>query len=144
MRIYKGETEQLREYASMFLHFDYDDPDVQTWITMPEVLAVRWSDGSIDYYYAMGQQSVRGCAYRGNERGFARELGERLKYWIRWKGYYQNELAEKIGINPIVLNRYVNGVNIPSAYILYRLAEALDISLDDLVVFDHDINEYVE
>ena len=143
MRVSREETEKLRDIASLYVRFNYDDPEIESWITMPNVLAVRLRDGSIDYYYDL-DRSVRSCAYRGTSKSWAREIGERIKYWIRWKGIYQYEISELTGISEVMLSHYIYGDNVPNGYALWRIAEALDISLDDLVVFDHDINEYVD
>lgn len=141
MQVSREETEKLRDIASLYLRFDYDDPEIESWITMPNVLAVRLRDGTIDYYYDL-DRSTRSCVYRGTSKSWAREIGERIKYWIRWKGFYQYEISELTGISEVMLSHYIYGDNVPNGYTLWRIAEALDISLDELVVFDRDINEY--
>lgn len=143
MRVSREETEKLRDIASLYVRFNYDDPEIESWITMPNVLAVRLRDGSINCYYDL-DRSVRTCAYRGTSKSWAREIGERIKYWIRWKGFYQYEISELTGISEVMLSHYIYGDNVPNGYALWRIAEALDISLDDLVVFDRDTNEYID
>lgn len=144
MVVSRKETEELRYYASMVLKFDPDDPEIETWITMPDVLAIKYPSGLIDLYYYFGESIRRYNPIKENTNDWFKEVSMRIRYYIYRKGLYQNEFANRLGISKDVLNRYLNGKNIPSAYMLYRIAEVLDISLDDLVVFDRDINEYVD
>ena len=41
MQVSREETEKLRDIASLYLRFNYDDQEIESWITMPHVLAVR-------------------------------------------------------------------------------------------------------
>lgn len=143
MRVTKAETEYIRYLASEFGLFDYEDRSIESWLTMPRVLAIRYPDGNLMFFYASRESSTRRCFYKeGDPKSWLREFRWRLMYWLEWKGLYQNEFARRLGISPFSLNKYVNGTMMPSAYVLCKMAEVLKISVDDLVTFDHDINVY--
>lgn len=145
MKVTRKETNELRDYASLYFRFDYDDPNIETWITMPDVLAIRWENGKMVYFYAYGEPiSIVFDPSNLDQSEMARIVGERIGHWIRVKGYTRKEFCEKTGLYQASLTNYIYGRSLPGSYNLYRIAEALDISLDDLVVFDHDINEYVD
>jgi len=42
----------------------------------------------------------------------------------------QRELARRTGINPSLINRYVNGIHVPDGINLYRIADALNLDAD--------------
>ena len=53
-----------------------------------------------------------------------------LFHLIQKKGITQKELAELIGSGQTTISRYVNGYGLPNYYMLYRLALALDCSVE--------------
>lgn len=56
-----------------------------------------------------------------------------LGYMRRREGLTQTELAERAGVAQTVLSQYERGVRNPSAYVLARLAKALDVTMDELM-----------
>lgn len=62
------------------------------------------------------------------------ELGKRIGYFRARKGFSQETLGEKIGVN----NKHISNIEIgrsrPSLDSLIEIANALDISADDLLV----------
>lgn len=68
-----------------------------------------------------------------------RELSNKIKKLRLEKGWTQEELASKINYkDKQVINRYeVEGAN-PTAYNIYLLCKALEISFDDLFDFLYD------
>ncbi|MFA7448735.1 MAG: helix-turn-helix transcriptional regulator [Weeksellaceae bacterium] len=56
----------------------------------------------------------------------------RIKEILKEKGVTQIELAEKIGITQVGLNRMINGN--PTAETLLKIAQALDIDIRELFV----------
>ena len=51
-------------------------------------------------------------------------------------GYSQDELAEKIGVTRQTLSKYETGESLPDIERCRRLAEVLDVSMDDLVTYE--------
>ena len=51
-------------------------------------------------------------------------------------GYSQDELAEKIGVTRQTLSKYETGESLPDIERCRRLAEVLDVSMDDLVNYE--------
>ena len=63
-------------------------------------------------------------------------LGDSIKQVRKEAGWSQAELGERIGTDPGRISRYESGRITPSADALVRIAEALDVSLDYLLVDD--------
>lgn len=56
-------------------------------------------------------------------------------------GYSQDELAEKIGVTRQTLSKYETGESLPDIERCRRLAEVLDVSMDDLVNYEKTARE---
>ena len=61
-------------------------------------------------------------------------LGERASAIAKEKGLNQKVIAERMGIGPVMLNRYFNNMQIPSAIVAGKIAQELGVSLDYLVL----------
>lgn len=61
------------------------------------------------------------------------ELGERIKTLRREAGMTQNQLANKLNMNVQQVARYEAGGSIPSAHLLAKMAEILEVSTDYLI-----------
>ena len=59
-------------------------------------------------------------------------VAQRIKYYRKLKGITQKELGEKIGVKHNTVSSYENGVNEPEQDLLFKIADALDISINDL------------
>lgn len=59
-------------------------------------------------------------------------LGNNIKMYRKNKGINQKELASKIGVSNVVLSRYESGIRTPDVSIQNKIADILDISLDEL------------
>jgi transcriptional regulator with XRE-family HTH domain len=60
-------------------------------------------------------------------------LGERLARLRKERGYTQVELAEKIGIVQTIISDYEKDRFRPTAEMIIRLAQALEVSTDELL-----------
>lgn len=58
--------------------------------------------------------------------------GEKLKQRRRQLGMSQEELAKKVGISKVSICWYENGERTPKYEVFIKLAEELDLSLDEL------------
>ncbi|WP_425386455.1 WO male-killing family protein Wmk [Wolbachia endosymbiont (group A) of Barypeithes pellucidus] len=61
------------------------------------------------------------------------EVGEKVKSWRLERGYTQKDLAEKIGVKYWVILQYEKGNRRVPIEKLYTIAEALSISITDLI-----------
>lgn len=61
------------------------------------------------------------------------DIQKRLKEAIKCSGLSQKEIAEKLGINPSTVSKYVRGEAFPSIDTLANLCEILDVSSDDIL-----------
>ncbi len=62
----------------------------------------------------------------------------RLKEILKEKGITQVFLAREMDLSTVTINHWVSGKAIPSVESLIRLAEILEVSLDELVVIEKD------
>ncbi|WP_425384416.1 WO male-killing family protein Wmk [Wolbachia endosymbiont (group B) of Eupithecia inturbata] len=67
------------------------------------------------------------------EKSLDCEVGEKVKNWRLERGYTQKDLAEKIGVKYRVILQYEKGNRRISIERLYAIAEALSISITDLI-----------
>lgn len=58
------------------------------------------------------------------------KISANLKAAILAKGYNQNRLAEEAKISYVTISRYMSGERIPGTMELYRMAQALDTSME--------------
>lgn len=61
------------------------------------------------------------------------EFGERLYRARNAKGMTQAELAKELHASPGNLGEYERGLHEPTAYVLGKIARALDVSADELL-----------
>lgn len=58
---------------------------------------------------------------------------------IKKKGFTQQDIADKLGINVVTLNRKIKNKNEFLTSELYRLSEILDIPIDSPIFFSHNV-----
>lgn len=71
-----------------------------------------------------------------NEESFKKFLSRKLYREMLRKGYNQQNLSEKTGIPESTISRYICEVSIPSVYKLKLIADALNVTIDELLIFD--------
>jgi transcriptional regulator with XRE-family HTH domain len=62
----------------------------------------------------------------------ANQLGTNIVYLRTQKGLNQKDFAAKIGVSQVSLSNYEHGKQTPPLEMLVKIADALDVSLDDL------------
>ena len=136
---------ELRYDASEFIGFNYDDKEIITWITMPGVLAIQEPGERLIFYYDTFPKGSRTCFYcDGDAKSWLREIGWRIRHYLDFRGMTQKELANELGTTESMISRYLDGINMMGAYTLMRIAKILGISVNDLIVFDRNVNDYEE
>jgi transcriptional regulator with XRE-family HTH domain len=80
----------------------------------------------------MGAEWLRAEEHDDGEVAMA--LGERIREVRKERGWSQAELGEKVGTDSQHISRYENGRITPSVDALVRLAAALDVSADYLLL----------
>ena len=70
----------------------------------------------------------------GEPSVFIRELGLRIVHLRKMLGWRQNTLADQAGLRPQRLSNIERGVQLPRVDELARLARAVCVSLDELVL----------
>ena len=68
----------------------------------------------------------------GGHIGLAEELRNRLREAREAKGWTQAELAARVGVSRKTVNTVENRVFTPSALLALKLAEALELSVEQL------------
>ena len=66
-------------------------------------------------------------------------IGERIRKERKKKGFTQQDIADKLGINVVTLNRKIKNKNEFLTSELYRLSEILDIPIDSPIFFSHNV-----
>lgn len=61
------------------------------------------------------------------------DIGKRIYEARKYKGISQSELAEKVGYSTQTILHYEKDITEPTFFAVQLIAEALDISLDDLL-----------
>lgn len=76
--------------------------------------------------------------------------GERIKQARKNAGLSQKELGKKLGISPVMISQYENGIRNPKLESLQKIADALNVLMSDLLTFDilsniekSDINDWI-
>lgn len=62
-------------------------------------------------------------------------FGDNLRSWLDDIHMSRKELAEATGITEASISRYINKQRVPTIFVLIKLANALDCTLDDLADF---------
>ena len=65
------------------------------------------------------------------------KFGKRLKEIRKAKGYTQEQIAEKIGIEPPNISKLEKGAHFPLPENMEKIANALDVDIKDLFDFQH-------
>lgn len=69
-----------------------------------------------------------------DEQSLRETLGRRIGDLRRSKGLTQQDLADRIGLSLVNLNRIERGHATPRAHVLFSIADALGVSTDTLRV----------
>ena len=67
------------------------------------------------------------------KRKILKNLGVRVKYFRNLKGISQETLAFQVGVDRTYIGANEQGTRSPSVYCLFVIANALDISLNELM-----------
>lgn len=60
-------------------------------------------------------------------------IGNTIKQRRKEKGWSQDKLANMIGVTHAAISFWENGVNIPNVLDCWKLADAMQISIDELI-----------
>lgn len=60
-------------------------------------------------------------------------ISDNILIYLKKYGMMQKELAEKIGVNEVTMSKWMSGVRPPSLFAVYKIAKALNCTVDDLV-----------
>lgn len=71
-----------------------------------------------------------------NDQEVSVKFSDRLRRLRKDKGYTQEELGKLADVHNVNLSRYERGLSNPSAVVLKRIAEALEVSVGHLVEGD--------
>lgn len=124
-----------RMQKNLEMYFPYIARDASDYHDgLDDELIIELTDGSFVLYDDQDKsiRNLPSSPYELTEANFKREFGLRLRKIMNRKFMSQTELSEKTGISRIVLNKYINGKNMPSFYNLDKIAKALKCSIDDL------------
>ena len=75
-------------------------------------------------------QSMLKCSYEGV--WMLMTIGNKIRYYRNLRGYTQEELGQKIGLQGDRVRQYENGIRTPKADMLKAIADALDVDVTAL------------
>ena len=61
------------------------------------------------------------------------KLGYKIFELCKQKGLTQRDLADKLGITEVCVSGYINGIRIPNANILKKMAEVFEVSAGEIL-----------
>lgn len=64
---------------------------------------------------------------------FNKQIGKRLEARMSYLQISQCELARRSGVNQTTIHNCIKGKNTPLVYVLYKLASALGVTVDDII-----------
>ena len=83
--------------------------------------------------------------YIGNEANFLKNIGFRIQFFRKKSGLSQEELAEKSGLSYSTISHIESSTPYPMSMVaIYRIANALDVTIKDLFYYDNDVNKLKE
>lgn len=97
-------------------------------------MIVRLNDGD-SILYDCENHTIRNLpsdAASMSEEQFRREFGHRLRRKMERQGLTQTDLAERTNSSQVAISNYLRGKTTPSAYMVDKIAKALNCSIDEL------------
>lgn len=81
-----------------------------------------------------------------NPKELDKYVGNKIREFRKRRNLTQKELGEKIGVKHNTISAYENGTNSPEQTMLFKIARALEIKVDDLfpTTTDVDVSEELE
>lgn len=68
-------------------------------------------------------------------------LGDRISFYRKNKGYTQEDLAEKVGVSSRAVSKWENNISHPSFNNIERLSEILSVDINDLLNLSGDVKQ---
>ena len=120
-----------------------DDIDKLEWINKFDIL-VKTKDGEVHIYDAMDRKK-RFVKYSEplTEEEFIKEFGYGLRKALDRYYKTETELADYLNIHRTTVNRYVNGLYLPNAYILDKILKFFKIDINELLIVPYVVDKYV-
>ena len=72
------------------------------------------------------------------------ELGRQIYYRLRFRGLLQAELAEFCGVTQTAISYYINGIKSPNVFVVSKIAEYFECSINELILQSRWLNDEVE
>jgi putative transcriptional regulator len=66
-------------------------------------------------------------------------MKSRIGYWIEEKGYMKKYIAKQIGVSQNQISNWISGKSSPTIEKAFKLAELLDVKVDDL--YEREVDE---
>lgn len=60
-------------------------------------------------------------------------IGARIKYFRELNNISQSDLARSIDVDRTTLSHYESGFRLPNIFVLWKIADVMGISIDELV-----------
>lgn len=106
----------------------------------PYDIFIKFVNGN-KFIYDQSNNYLRPIYFKSNhlsEEEFKKEFSYRLTTYMNRHYISQKEMAEKIGVGCVMMNRYCNGLVIPNIYRIQLMAEILKYPLESFFYIDID------
>ena len=100
-------------------------------------LLVNFKSGSRTIFCRQGQEflNIRDPEGVHSDGQILYEFKHMVIYWMRRRGISQQQLARLCGYTEASLSRYINHTRMPNILTLFRLADALDVTVDSFFLY---------
>lgn len=71
-----------------------------------------------------------------NENDFRKKVGNNISYYRKSNGMTQSGLAEKLNYSDKAVSKWERGESVPDVYVLYRMSELFNCTINDITGFD--------
>lgn len=130
----------IEKYNDILDRFGTYYPDlyaqaVDWWPSGRLSITVKMGDGMLFEFNAVDHtiRRVRSDDYKKNADILRKEIGHNLQKVILSRGISQNEIAERTGLTPAMLSRYIHGTSMPGIDKVYSLASVLGCRVIDIL-----------
>ena len=120
-----------------------DDIDKLEWLNKFDIL-VKTKDGEVHIYDAIDRKT-RFVKYSEplTKDEDIKEFGYGLRRALERYYKTETELANYLNVHRMTINRYVNGLYLPDAYILDRILKFFKIDINELLIVPYVVDKYI-
>lgn len=139
----KHEHKEFDSLIDCYLaYYPWNDSEIDEWIELNDWTAIAVMQNGRSFLFDDVERKLREVYVIKDTLNLSDDMwaigfGQRLQDAIYRSRLNNYELADLIGVTPVMLSRYINGKAIPKAQIVHRIATILDCAIDELMPRDY-------